>query len=251
VAVAAAAEGGHEIFSAGRVHRGRPIFFVFTTGETQQNQQDPLHGRRVSHKLDFVIEFGRWDLAALAEKWRRGAPFPHVTVDDLVAPDSLTTLSQAISEEPHWPGRGEIYDFMWSAQNLQHPTLQRFQQALAAPAALEAVRAITGKPVGTVEMRSYVYLKGSYLLPHSDCQTRLGRLVAYAFYVYTQSCKGGELELFDVALEDGHPVSTRPAAVIEPRPNRLVLFNVSPATLHQVREILDGARLSLSGWFYA
>jgi Rps23 Pro-64 3,4-dihydroxylase Tpa1-like proline 4-hydroxylase len=199
-----------------------------------------------------VIEFARWNLAALAEKWRTAAPFPWVTVDELVSPETLTTLSQAISEEPHWPNRGEIFDFMGSAQELQHPTLRAFQAQLGSPAGLEAVRAISGKPVGTVETRSYVYLKGSYLLPHTDCQTKLGRLVAYAFYVWTQGCTGGELELFDVTLaDDGHAQSTRSGALIEPRSNRLVLFDVSPATIHQVREILDGARLSLSGWFHA
>ena len=47
---------------------------------------------------------------------------------------------------------------------------------------LTAVRAITQQPVGSVELRSYVYMPGSYLLPHSDCQKQLGRLVAFAYY---------------------------------------------------------------------
>ena len=37
--------------------------------------------------------------------------------------------------------------------------------------------------------------------------------------------------------------------VDEPRENRIVIFEVTPASLHQVREVVRGARVSLSGWF--
>jgi len=45
-------------------------------------------------------------------------------------------------------------------------------------------------------------------------------------------------------------VATEPAGQIEPRPNRLVVFEVSEASLHQVREVIGGLRISLAGWFY-
>ncbi len=32
--------------------------------------------------------------------------------------------------------------------------------------------------------------------------------------------------------------------------NRLVVFDVSDVSLHQVREVLAGLRISLAGWFY-
>jgi len=41
------------------------------------------------------------------------------------------------------------------------------------------------------------------------------------------------------------------ARLIEPRPNRLVVFDVSDVSLHQVREVVGGLRISLAGWFYA
>ena len=40
------------------------------------------------------------------------------------------------------------------------------------------------------------------------------------------------------------------AELVEPRPNRLVVFEVSELSLHQVREVMSGLRLSLAGWFY-
>ena len=46
-------------------------------------------------------------------------------------------------------------------------------------------------------------------------------------------------------------ISARPAHRVEPRANRLVLFDVTNASLHQVREVLAGNRVSLAGWFLA
>jgi hypothetical protein len=198
-----------------------------------------------------AIDFSRWDVAALGESWRQARPFAHVVLDDLVPSDALDGLRRAVAEEPHWPNRGEIYDMMASALPTAHPTLRSFEGALGGADGLAAVRAITGKAVERIEMRSYVYLAGQYLLPHSDCRTGMGRLVAYTFYLWQGPMEGGELELFACDMDGGLVVATRPALTITPRANRLVLFDVTPATLHQIREVRSGARLSLSGWFYA
>jgi hypothetical protein len=198
-----------------------------------------------------VLDLSRFDVAALAGSWRAARPFGHVILDQLVDEPTLAQLCQAIAAEPHWPNRGEIFDMMGSGEPVQQSLLRQFQEGMGSPPMLELVRAVSGKPVQSIDLRSYVYMKGSYLLPHSDCQKQLGRLVAYAYYVWTEGCRGGELELFDVTLENGLVVKTTPATIIEPRANRLVMFDVSPSTLHQVREVLDGARLSLSGWFHA
>jgi len=45
-------------------------------------------------------------------------------------------------------------------------------------------------------------------------------------------------------------VRVESARVIEPRANRLVVFDVSDGSLHQVREVVSGLRISLAGWFY-
>jgi hypothetical protein len=197
------------------------------------------------------LNVARWDLPRLTAEWRAARPFAHVVVDELLPAPSLQTLCQALAAEPHWPNRGEIYDMMGSGDELGHPTLRAFHQSFAAPDALAAVAAVSGKAPARVEMRSYAYLPGHYLLPHTDCRTGMGRLVAYAYYAWVSGVDGGELELFDCALDGTAVVSARPSLRIEPRTNRLVLFDVTPASLHQVREVLSGARLSLSGWFYA
>jgi Rps23 Pro-64 3,4-dihydroxylase Tpa1-like proline 4-hydroxylase len=198
------------------------------------------------------IDFTRWDPAALAASWRAARPFPYVVIDDLVPEPRLQQLRAAVSREPHGPNVTDLYEMMASASTVSSPVLKEFQAALGAPDALAAISAICGKTLGRVEMRSYVYLAGSYLLPHSDCREEIGRLVAFAYYLLPrESSVGGELELFSVETEDGEIVRTAPAGTIEPRGNRVVLFEVSPTSLHQVREVTEGGRCSLSGWFYA
>jgi Rps23 Pro-64 3,4-dihydroxylase Tpa1-like proline 4-hydroxylase len=45
-------------------------------------------------------------------------------------------------------------------------------------------------------------------------------------------------------------VATESAVVIAPKADRLVVFDVGDLSLHQVREVMSGLRVSLSGWFY-
>jgi hypothetical protein len=197
------------------------------------------------------IDWSRWDPAELRARWLAARPFPHVVLDDLVAEDRLVALRDAVAREPHSPNVEHFYEMMASGMTVKHPVLQSFGADLAAPAAMAFIRAVSGKPVTRVEMRSYVYLAGSFLLPHSDHRDGVGRLVAYAYYLLPrETCAGGELELFDCELENGDVVATRPAGTIEPRANRIAIFDVSPASLHQVREVTSGGRVSLSGWFF-
>lgn len=197
------------------------------------------------------IDFECWDADAMASAWRAAKPFGHVIIDDLVPPQRLDELRRAVASEPHWPEGAEFYEVMGSATPPAHQALRGFAGSLGCPEALDALRRITGKRVSRVDVRSYVYLAGSYLLPHSDCRADVGRALAYAFYLLpAAACRGGELELFDCVEEDGEVTATAPGPVIAPAANRLVLFDVSPVSLHQVREVLSGGRVSLSGWFY-
>ena len=101
-------------------------------------------------------------------------------------------------------------------------------------------------------MRAYAYRPGHYLLPHSDHQHGLQRVLAYAYYLPSpQPAAGGELELFRCRIDNDAIVATDSELLIEPRANRLVVFDVSDVSLHQVREVVGGLRISLAGWFHA
>jgi len=196
-----------------------------------------------------MIPVARWNLDELAATWSTSSPFPHVVLDDVVDPQTLATLLQAVSQEPHWPNRGEIYDFMASAEEVTHPTLRELHAELGSTPVLDAIRAISGRLVTRADLRSYVYVPGSYLLPHADARASIGRMVAFVFYLWTEGCEGGELELFACEMAGDELIRARPAQRLVPRANRMVLFDVTNASLHQVREVLAGNRVSLTGWF--
>jgi Rps23 Pro-64 3,4-dihydroxylase Tpa1-like proline 4-hydroxylase len=193
-----------------------------------------------------------WDLPALAARFRKARPFPHLILDDFIADHCRADLLDAFGEEPCTRFHDEIFDLLASAPNLEHPVLQSFRDELASADILTAFHHITGKRVSRIEMRGYGYESGHYLLPHADHQRGIGRALAYAYYLDTPfPAEGGELELFDCTFDAiGEIIATTPAGRITPTPNRFVLFDVGDASLHQVREVTAGARFSLSGWYY-
>jgi len=188
------------------------------------------------------------DEAALARAWRDATPFPHVVIDDLAAdPEALL----AVLEEEHVDRyEGDLFVFEASAPEPRSEELRAVRASFASALAPVLAR-VTGRSLGRADMRAYAYRVGHYLLPHTDHREGLGRVLAYAYYLPSPTPpNGGELELFRCTVDGGAITAVEPACVIEPRANRLVVFEVGDGSLHQVREVLAGLRISLAGWFY-
>jgi Rps23 Pro-64 3,4-dihydroxylase Tpa1-like proline 4-hydroxylase len=186
----------------------------------------------------------------LANAWRAAEPFPHLLFDDFVAADALAQLMAVLEEEPVDPYEGDIFTFEASAPEPQTEELRRLRESFANTLAAPLSR-ITGKSLARADMRAYAYRVGHYLLPHTDHQHDLRRALAYAYYLPSpEPPEGGELELFRCELTGEEIMAVASARIIEPRPNRLAVFDVSAASLHQVREVVGGLRISLAGWFY-
>jgi Rps23 Pro-64 3,4-dihydroxylase Tpa1-like proline 4-hydroxylase len=197
-----------------------------------------------------ILDPSRWSAGELARRYRRASPFPHVVLDDFVEPAFLAELRAAFDEEPASLLEDEIFAVMASASPPEEPAFRRMHDRLRSPEVLEAIGAVTGETLGGAEIRAYAYLPGHYLLPHADRDLDGRRRVAYAFYVDRfDGTEGGELDLYHCEFDAGEIVATRVEATVSPRANRCVLFEVSDRSLHRVREILAGGRLSLAGWF--
>jgi hypothetical protein len=190
------------------------------------------------------------DEALLTETWRTSAPFPHLVIDDFVPDDAMPELLAIIEEQAVDRCEADIYAFEATPPEPRTESLRALRASFASTLAGPLSR-ITNKSLQRADMRAYAYRAGDYLLPHSDHQAGIGRALAYAFYLPTpEPPRGGELELFRCVVEGGEIVATESALLIEPRANRIVVFDVSDVSLHQVREVLEGLRPSLSGWFY-
>jgi Rps23 Pro-64 3,4-dihydroxylase Tpa1-like proline 4-hydroxylase len=187
---------------------------------------------------------------ALSTRWSASRPFPHVVLDDFVAAEALPALLALVDDEPVERRESDLFAFDATAPEPTTPALRALREELAASLA-PALSRITGKRVTRVDLRAYAYRPGDHLLPHSDHQVGLDRALAYAYYLPSPDPpRGGELELFRCTVDDGAIVAIESALVIEPRANRLVVFEVSDVSLHQVREVLGGLRISLAGWFH-
>ena len=196
-----------------------------------------------------IWEALRFDDAA-AVAWRDARPFRHLVIDDFVATEHLAALTEQLEEEPIDRYEADLFVFEASAPEPRSPELRAlrddFTTALAAP-----LSRIVGQTVTRADMRAFAYRPGHYLLPHTDHRDALERVIAYAYYLPTPAPPvGGELELYRCSEAAGELVAIESACVVEPRANRLVLFEVSAVSLHQVREVLAGLRMSLAGWFY-
>jgi Rps23 Pro-64 3,4-dihydroxylase Tpa1-like proline 4-hydroxylase len=186
----------------------------------------------------------------LARAWRAARPFPHLVIDDFVPAATLPELLAILEDEPVERYEGDIFAFDASAPEPTTPAFRALRDSFAS-VLIPPLSRITGRPLGRADMRAYAYRPGHHLLPHSDHQEELGRAVAYAYYLPSPvPPTGGELEMFACRAEHGELISTESARLIEPAPNRVVVFEVSARSLHQVREVLDGLRISLAGWFY-
>ncbi|HUQ01704.1 MAG TPA: 2OG-Fe(II) oxygenase [Kofleriaceae bacterium] len=201
----------------------------------------------------------RWDadllrattVERLSAGWRSATPFPHLVWDEVLAQEALEALVPVLDEEPVDAYEGDIFAFEATAPEPRTAELRALRDDFAASLAPVMAR-ITGTAVTRADLRAYAYREGHYLLPHTDHQQDLARALAYAYYLPSpEPPRGGELELFRCTIDGaGAVIATDSARVIEPRPNRLVVFEVSDASLHQVREVVSGLRMSLAGWFY-
>jgi hypothetical protein len=190
----------------------------------------------------------RWpDPRPLAKAFRTARPFAHVVLDGVLSRADHARLAAEFPLEPQALVENEIYLHLRSSEPPMGEGLRAFCIALAASCG--TVSQICGRPLSRADGVAYTYLSGHYLLPHSDSRQSEGRAIAYAYYIGAPE-RGGELELFACTARKGRIVRTRPARRISARANRLVLFEVSDAALHQVREVLRGARTSVAGWFY-
>jgi hypothetical protein len=191
------------------------------------------------------------DEAALANAWRAARPFAHLVFDDVVGGAAMPELLAILEEEPVETFASEVYLFDASAPEPRTEAMRRLREAFAATFAPPLER-ITQKTLRRADLRAYAYREGHYLLPHSDHQDGVGRALAFAYYVPSpEPPSGGELELFRCETDDtGAIVATVSETIIAPQADRLVVFEVGDLSLHQVREVMSGLRISLSGWFY-
>lgn len=190
--------------------------------------------------------------ARIRRRWLRAKPFPHVVIDSVFPSVTVDLLRRGFLSERFSRQRDDVLSFLGSSAPPTSPVLRSFLALLDSPVFLAFVSAVVGIRVVSAETKAYIYLDGDYLLPHVDAAADSRRAAAYVYYLDgTAPTTGGGLELFRSRRDpQGRLFRDGRSVVLRPVPNRLVLFDSSISSLHQVREVLSGTRLSLTGWFH-
>lgn len=185
----------------------------------------------------------------LVDRFRRARPFAHVVVDGVVPPEARAEILAALADEPSDRIVDDIYEVTATDEPLTDPRLVAFARSFE-ETLRPHVEVLAGRPLPRMTMRGFAFGPAHYLLPHADRDRDEKRRIAFSLYLAVEEpLEGGELELFDAVVDRGELVAATPAGKILPVPGRLVLFEVSDRSLHQVREVVRGLRVSLSGWF--
>jgi len=183
--------------------------------------------------------------------FRHAKPFPHIVLKDFLKPRIVRLVATAVQRQPFTHKESDLFSLSQTPDLTRstNPTLCAFHRFLTSRELRNHLTTLTGAKLGkSVDMSGFIYTDSDHLLTHDDKLE--GRALAYILNLSNGLGRrdGGELEL--LSSKNGKP--SRAAKRIPPTYNTLTIFQVTPTSFHQVREVLtDKQRLTLGGWFHA
>lgn len=183
-------------------------------------------------------------------------PFYHRVIDNFLPEDTLKEVIERHRETEFYEKHSDLFHFLQSNELKNEKQFSSFLGLVRNE--MQKDLSYLNKKVEEEEMDLFasIYDPGHYLLPHDDCITQ--RVLAFSFYLNspleeaenvensgnTHSKENGHLALYD---KDGRTVVRR----VEPVANRLVIFEVSSRSYHEVEMMRIGRRAALTGWLRA
>lgn len=193
-------------------------------------------------------------------QWQASAPIRHCVIDTLFEPEWASELGACFPPAARMHLRRDFRERKYvSAQMDRHdPRLEAALFAFHAPAVVQAVRDIVGRPDLEPDPELYAgglsrMERGHFLNPHIDNShdggRRRWRSLNLLYYVPAGSGQapgtGGELELWPQGVR-GEPRRLQAIG------NRLIIMETHQHAWHSVREVGDGpARGCISNYYFA
>ena len=185
---------------------------------------------------------------ALNKKYLSAQPYPHLQLNDFLAPKKFAQLIEALSQLAFEHKENDLFSLAQTPalQSVEDETIQSFIQFMNSKELREWFSTVTGEETtpGALDIFGAIYQDTDYLLAHDDQLE--DRKIAWILYLTTLTPEeGGALALF--SDEQGLPkqkiVSYQPIA------NSLAFFTVSSKSWHEVEEVTaDTSRVSVGGW---
>lgn len=170
-------------------------------------------------------------------------PFYHMMIDGFLLPKELSTIADLYDSTPQHFKVSDLFRFYQSEELRNKKEYFWFLEKVKTK--MLEISEKLGKDIVSPEMDLFTscYFEDHFLLPHDDCLDE--RVFAFSFYLETMEEveneeRNGALALYE---EDGLTLSKRIPVV----GNRLVIFEVSGKSFHEVEKCL-GQRRALTGW---
>ncbi|XP_020041092.2 prolyl 3-hydroxylase OGFOD1 isoform X1 [Castor canadensis] len=179
-------------------------------------------------------------------------PFLHCVIPNFIqSQDFLEGLQKELLNLDFHEKYNDLYKFQQSddLKKRREPHISALRKLLFEDfrAWLSDISNITLEP--TIDMSCAKYEFTDALLCHDD--ELEGRRIAFILYLVPSWDRslGGTLDLYSI---DEHVQPKQIVKSVIPSWNKLVFFEVSPVSFHQVSEVLseEKSRLSISGWFH-
>jgi prolyl 3-hydroxylase /prolyl 3,4-dihydroxylase len=185
-------------------------------------------------------------------------PYTHCIIDNLLNNEQFQQeLKQQLLELKFKKKNNDLYKFCQTndLKKCKKEAILKFKNILYGNF-LSLLKQITNINLSSevIDMTSSKYSYSDYLLCHDDDiqGKEYGRRIAFIYYLIDNNWSisdGGALDLFNIN-NSYEPIKIVKSLV--PLNNRLVFFEVSDRSYHQVAEVLtkDKIRLSIHGWFH-
>lgn len=179
----------------------------------------------------------------IKDKFSAAKPFPHLVLKDFFTESFAKEIEKAVQDITLVRQESDLFSFAQSEdlRLLKNQVLKELHSLLNSREMKEWMLNATGiKADDEIDGSVFLYEPADYLLPHDDTLEK--RRIAYTYHLSTLSTsKGGALEFFK---------GNDKAISIPPKFNTLIVFGVKEKiTVHQVSEVMDAERWSVSGWF--
>jgi prolyl 3-hydroxylase /prolyl 3,4-dihydroxylase len=159
-------------------------------------------------------------------------PFPHLIIDSFLLDEDVARAREVYSTTGFRPQHSDLFKFLQTGELASDPRLAFLKERLH-----EVFGRMTDAD-GWITIFASYYSRGDYLLCHDDrTESR-----QYAFSYYLEDYDTGKLLLYE---SDCMSVSKE----IGIRANRLVVFEVSEKSYHEVAYCEGDGRKAFTGWF--
>ncbi len=132
------------------------------------------------------------------------------------------------------------FSFGETLKDTDNRILREFYEEFSSEGFIANIGTITGTKLTGVDIVPFVFSDTDYLLPGGN--NAGNKKIAFVLFLNSlQKTDGGSLDFFKDSL-----VHQR----IPPERGMLVLFEISPKSLHQISEVIRKEMVLLTGWFY-